>query len=174
MQLEPNSSVSGSPLVATPLALVSLYTDGACSGNPGPGGWGVVAYRSDGKQHELGGGELATTNNRMEMQAILAALAFWRGLGCGDRITLYSDSQYAIKGATEWIRGWKRKGWKTASGTPVLNRDLWEEIDRLNGPDVTWRYVRGHAGNVGNERCDAIARAFAAGKSPKLEQFDFF
>jgi ribonuclease HI len=147
-----------------------IYTDGACSGNPGPGGWGVVVHFTNGQQHELGSYEASTTNNRMEMQAAIAALEFWHQHGQGEAFTLLSDSQYVIKGITEWVRGWQRRGWKTASGQPVLNRDLWERLDALNSPAVQWQYVRGHSGDPGNERCDMIARGFATGRSPKLDR----
>lgn len=147
-----------------------IYTDGACSGNPGPGGWGVLVRFSNSSCHELGGGTSNTTNNRMEMQAAIEALQFWHQYGQGESITLLTDSQYVIKGITEWVRNWRRKGWKTASGQPVLNRDLWERLDALNNPAVRWEYVRGHSGEAGNERCDEIARVFAAGRSPKLDQ----
>lgn len=149
----------------------SIYTDGACSGNPGPGGWGVVVYYEPQGVQELGGRDPQTTNNRMEMQAAIAALQFLKDSGQQEPITLYTDSEYVQKGITQWISGWKRKGWKTSTGKPVLNQDLWEQLDRLNSPQVQWRYVRGHAGNVGNERCDEIARAFTAGKQPDLKQF---
>ncbi|MBM0742392.1 ribonuclease HI [Phormidium sp. CLA17] len=147
----------------------SIYTDGACSGNPGPGGWGVVVYFSDGSRHELGGADRQTTNNRMEMQAAIAALKFLADHHT-DTIELYTDSEYVRKGITDWIKGWKKKGWKTSTGKDVVNKDLWQELDLLNSKQVQWRYVRAHAGNEGNERCDAIARAFSLGKNPKLAQ----
>jgi ribonuclease HI len=148
----------------------SLYTDGACSGNPGPGGWGVVVYFLDGSIYELGGAEAETTNNRMELQAAIAALKLLTVFGQTETVTLYTDSEYVKKGITQWVKGWKNKGWKTTQGKPVLNQDLWETLDQLNGGIVKWEYVRGHAGDVGNERCDAIARAFAIGKTPSLQQ----
>jgi ribonuclease HI len=147
-----------------------IYTDGACSGNPGPGGWGVVAYLSDRTRHELGGGEKQTTNNRMELQAAIAALQFFQKSGQTDAIELYTDSEYVKNGITKWVSGWKTKGWKTAAGKPVLNQDLWEELDRLNSRQVQWRYVRGHSGDEGNERCDVIARAYSLGRIPSLAQ----
>jgi ribonuclease HI len=152
------------------LQIESIYTDGACSGNPGVGGWGVVVYFSDRSVWELGGREPQTTNNRMEMQAAIAALKFLQESGQTQPIALYTDSEYLKKGITEWVRGWKRKNWKTAAGKPVLNQDLWELLDTLNTPNVSWKYVRGHAGNEGNERCDAIARSFARGQLPNLKQ----
>jgi ribonuclease HI len=148
----------------------SIYTDGACSGNPGPGGWGVVVYFKDGSRQELGGAERQTTNNRMEMQAAIAALKFLTHSDHPDAIELYTDSEYVRKGITEWIKGWKKKGWKTSTGKDVVNKDLWQELDLLNSNQVQWRYVRAHAGNEGNERCDAIARAFSLGKKPTLAQ----
>jgi ribonuclease HI len=156
--------------MTTPRTIQSIYTDGACTGNPGPGGWGVVVYFSDGSAHELGGKAAQTTNNRMEMQAAIAALRFWSESGQKEPITLYTDSEYLINGVTKWVKGWKKKGWKTAQGKAVLNQELWETLDQLNTPLVKWQYVRGHAGNIGNERCDAIARAFANGKALDLQQ----
>ncbi|HEY9859094.1 MAG TPA: ribonuclease HI [Candidatus Obscuribacterales bacterium] len=148
----------------------SIYTDGACSGNPGPGGWGVVVYFTDGSRQELGGGAAATTNNRMEMQAAIAALEFLATTKQTEPIGLYTDSEYVKNGVTKWVAGWKKKGWKTAQGKAVLNQDLWQTLDELNSKQVEWRYVRGHAGDVGNERCDAIARSFALGKPIALKQ----
>lgn len=153
-----------------PPTIQSIYTDGACTGNPGPGGWGVVVYFANGSVHELGGSSAQTTNNRMEMQAAIAALEFLADSDQQEFITLYTDSQYLINGITKWVKGWKKKSWKTAEGKPVLNQELWETLDRLNNKQIKWQYVRGHAGNVGNERTDAIARAFASGKTPYLQQ----
>ena len=154
----------------SPRTIECIYTDGACTGNPGPGGWAVVVYFTDGSIYELGGDEAKTTNNRMEMQAAIAALKLLAAAKQSTPVTLYTDSEYTIKGVTQWIKGWKKKGWKTAQGKDVLNKDLWETLDALNIQMVTWQHVRGHAGNVGNERCDAIARAFANGRSPSLKQ----
>lgn len=148
----------------------SFYTDGACSGNPGPGGWGVVVYFADGSVYEMGGAQAQTTNNRMELQAAIAALKVLAASGQSEPVTIYTDSEYVKKGITQWVKGWKKKDWKTSQGKSVLNQDLWETLDELNSPQVNWQYVRGHAGNVGNERCDAIARAFALGKTPTLQQ----
>lgn len=153
-----------------PRKIENIYTDGACTGNPGPGGWGVVVYFTDGSIHELGGDAAQTTNNRMEMQAAIAALKFLATTNQTEPLTLYTDSQYLINGVTKWVKGWKKKGWKTAQGKAVLNQELWETLDQLNTRLVTWQYVRGHAGNVGNERCDVIATTFAKGKSPSLQQ----
>ncbi|OKH36061.1 ribonuclease HI [[Phormidium ambiguum] IAM M-71] len=148
----------------------SIYTDGACSGNPGPGGWGVVIYFADGSVSEMGGAEAQTTNNRMELQAAIAALEFLSKTGQQEPIILYTDSEYVKKGITQWVKGWKNKGWKTAQGKAVLNQDLWETLDRLNTTKINWEYVRGHAGNVGNERCDEIARNFSLSRPQTLKQ----
>ncbi len=156
----------------SPRTIQSIYTDGACTGNPGPGGWGVVVYFTDGSIYELGGDETATTNNRMEMQAAIAALKLFSTAKQPEPVTLYTDSEYLIKGVTQWVKGWKKKGWKTREGKAVLNQDLWEILDELNTQYIKWQHVRGHAGNVGNERCDVIARAFANGKSPSLKQLN--
>lgn len=147
-----------------------LYTDGACSGNPGPGGWGVVVYFQDGSIYEMGGAEAQTTNNRMELQAAIAALRLLAASGQTEPVTLYTDSEYVKKGITEWVKGWKKKAWKTVQGKAVLNQDLWEALDALNSHQIHWQYVKGHSGDVGNDRCDAIARAFAIGKTPSLQQ----
>ena len=135
---------------------VEIYTDGACKGNPGPGGWGVL-LRSGTTQKELYGGEPSTTNNRMELMAVIQAL---EALKRPCAVTLYLDSQYVLKGITEWLPGWKAKGWKTASKQPVKNAELWRRLDDLllqGGHVVDWRWVRGHAGDPGNERADALA-----------------
>ncbi|MEE4174906.1 MAG: ribonuclease HI [Xanthomonadales bacterium] len=137
------------------MSRVELYTDGACSGNPGPGGWGALLLYGD-HRRELCGGEPETTNNRMELQAVIEGV---RALKRAVPITIYTDSTYVMKGITEWISGWKRNGWKTAAKKPVKNEDLWRELDAvLEGHDVQWRWVRGHAGNAGNERADELAR----------------
>jgi ribonuclease HI len=151
----------------------SIYTDGACSGNPGPGGWGTVIYFEDGSVQELGGGEKETTNNRMEMQAAIAGLKYLADSGQSEPIILYTDSEYVKNGITKWIQGWKKKGWKTSTGKPVLNQELWESLDQLNSKQVEWRYVRGHSGDVGNERCDTIARAFSLGRMPELKTLNY-
>lgn len=135
---------------------VVIYTDGACKGNPGPGGWGVY-LRSDGHEKELWGGERETTNNRMELTAVIEALA---ALKRPCRVSLYLDSEYVRKGITEWIHGWKRKGWTTAAKQPVKNADLWQRLDSLvHGGihQIEWHWVKGHAGDPGNERADALA-----------------
>jgi ribonuclease HI len=139
------------------LAKVVIYTDGACKGNPGPGGWGVLLRSSDGAEKEMFGGELGTTNNRMEMMAVIEALG---ALKRPCHVTLYIDSQYVLKGITEWLSGWKAKGWKTASKQAVKNVDLWQRLDALvsqAGHRIDWRWVKGHAGDPGNERADSLA-----------------
>lgn len=136
---------------------VTIYTDGACKGNPGPGGWGVLLRSSDGTEKELFGGERETTNNRMEMMAVIQALG---ALKRPCAVTLHLDSQYVLKGITEWLAGWKAKGWKTAAKQPVKNVDLWQQLDQLvanQGHRIDWRWVKGHAGDPGNERADALA-----------------
>ncbi|MGR3271975.1 ribonuclease HI [Thalassococcus profundi] len=147
------------------------YTDGACSGNPGPGGWGVLMRAMDGdrvvKERELCGGEAGTTNNRMELLAAIHAL---ETLSRPTRITIVTDSAYVKNGVTGWIHGWKRNGWKTASKKPVKNVELWQRLDEAQRThDVTWQWVKGHAGHPENERADELARTgmapFKPGKS---------
>ena len=134
---------------------VEIYTDGACLGNPGPGGWGAV-LRHGAFEKELAGGEPETTNNRMELLAAIRALEALRE-PC--RVVLHTDSQYVQKGISEWIGGWQRRGWKTADGKPVKNDDLWRELLAAQKPHtVDWRWVRGHSGHVENERVDQLAR----------------
>jgi len=135
---------------------VVIYTDGACKGNPGPGGWGAL-LAGGGTEKEIFGGEMGTTNNRMEMTAVIEALA---ALKKPCNVTLYLDSQYVLKGITEWIHGWKARGWRTADKAPVKNVDLWQRLDALlvsSGHTIDWRWVRGHNGDSGNERADALA-----------------
>ena len=135
-------------------ARVRIYTDGACKGNPGPGGWGAL-LQLDGSEKELFGGASDTTNNRMELTAVIRAL---EALKRPCEIDLYTDSQYVQKGISEWIASWKRRGWKTADKKPVKNVDLWLALDRLAaGHDVRWHWVRGHAGHPENERADQLA-----------------
>ena len=134
---------------------VVIYTDGACSGNPGPGGWGAVLTFGD-REKEICGGEPDTTNNRMEMMAAIQALEL---LVKPCKVELHTDSQYLRNGVTQWIHGWKKRGWKTADNKPVKNEDLWKRLDsaRLRH-EVDWRWVKGHAGHVMNERADGLAR----------------
>ena len=133
---------------------VVIHTDGACKGNPGPGGWGALLV-SGAHEKELFGGEAHTTNNRMEMTAVIEALGALKG-PC--RVVLYTDSSYVQKGITEWISGWKARGWRTADKKPVKNEDLWRLLDTAAARHrVKWRWVKGHAGDPGNERADALA-----------------
>ena len=135
-------------------ASVQLYTDGACSGNPGPGGWGAI-LRFKGVEKELLGGEPQTTNNRMEMMAVIQGL---RALTRPCDVDVYTDSEYVKKGMTEWLSGWKQRQWRTADKKPVKNADLWQMLDSVAAPhQIEWIWVRGHAGNAGNERADALA-----------------
>ncbi len=135
--------------------LVEIWTDGACSGNPGPGGWGAV-LKSGKHEKELHGGEAQTTNNRMEMMAAIKALAALRQ---PSQVRLHTDSTYLKDGLTKWIHGWKRNGWKTAAKKPVRNQDLWQALDTACARhDIEWVWVKGHAGDPGNERADALAR----------------
>jgi len=138
-----------------PKPTVEAFTDGACSGNPGPGGWGVV-LRYGGREKELAGGEAATTNQRMELIAAIEAL---RALKRPCRVRVHSDSKYVVQGMTEWIHHWKRNGWRNTNKKPVANAELWRELDRLAAKhEVEWKWVKGHAGHAGNERADELAR----------------
>lgn len=133
---------------------VTAYTDGACRGNPGPGGWGAILRYGD-NVRELRGGELRTTNNRMELMAAIEALG---ALKEPCRVELYTDSRYVRDGITRWLPGWRRRGWRTSAKKPVKNRDLWMRLDGLDRThEVDWRWVKGHAGHPGNERADALA-----------------
>ena len=135
---------------------IDIYTDGACKGNPGPGGWGALLTSTQSRK-ELYGGEAGTTNNRMEMQAVIEALS---ALKRPCKVLLHVDSQYVLKGMTEWLPGWKARGWKTAAKEPVKNVDLWQRLDALvqtGGHQIEWRWVRGHNGDAGNERADQLA-----------------
>ena len=133
---------------------IEIYTDGACKGNPGTGGWGAYMIAGS-NEKELCGGEKETTNNRMELMAVIQALA---ALKRPCQIIIHTDSQYVLKGITEWIKGWKAKGWKTAAKAPVKNVDLWQALDAAQAThQIEWRWVRGHTGNPGNERADQLA-----------------
>ncbi len=133
---------------------VEIYADGACKGNPGPGGWGAL-LRAGGRERELHGGEAATTNNRMELTAVIRALEALEGRPL---VRLYTDSQYVQKGITEWIHAWKRRGWRTADNKPVKNVDLWMRLDEVaHAHRIEWHWVKGHAGHPENERADALA-----------------
>lgn len=142
--------MSGGPII------VEIYTDGACSGNPGPGGWGAILRYGE-NEKELSGGAAETTNNRMELSAAIEAL---RALKRPSRVRIYTDSTYVKDGITKWIVNWKRNGWRTAAKKPVKNVDLWQDLyDALKDHDVEWHWVKGHAGHPENERADALARS---------------
>lgn len=139
--------------------VVAIWTDGACKGNPGPGGWGVL-LRGGGRERELFGGEPATTNNRMELTAVVRAL---RALRRPCSVDLHTDSEYVRQGITRWIHAWRARGWLTADRKPVKNRELWQALEEACRPhEIRWHWVRGHAGDPGNERADALANRGAA------------
>ncbi len=134
--------------------VVDVYTDGACKGNPGPGGWGALLRIGD-HEKELFGGETDTTNNRMELTAVIEAL---RVLKRACKVRVHTDSQYVQKGISEWLANWRRRGWRTSDGKPVKNQDLWQALDELaGGHEIEWHWVKGHAGHPENERADALA-----------------
>ena len=142
--------------------IIEIFTDGACSGNPGPGGWGAV-LRWRGTEKELSGGEPSTTNNRMELMAAIAAL---EALKRPSKITLHTDSTYVMDGITKWIHGWKRNGWKTAAKKPVKNAELWQRLDEARKRhEIDWKWVKGHAGHPENERADKLARDAVPGRN---------
>jgi ribonuclease HI len=150
---------------------VIIYTDGACRGNPGPGGWGVLMIAGENRR-EISGAEILTTNNRMELTGAIEAL---RALKRPVRATLFTDSKYVCTGVEEWLPAWKSRAWRTADRKPVKNQDLWEALDAARAPhQVKWRWVRGHAGNEGNERVDVLANeaidALLALTSPSLQE----
>jgi ribonuclease HI len=141
-----------------------VYTDGACSGNPGPGGWGAVVVLELETVRELGGGEPSTTNNRMEMSGVIGALSLLNGMP--GKVTIFTDSTYVIRGITQWVWAWKRNAWKTSDGKEVSNQDLWQRMfdlvqARKSLGEIQWHYVRGHRGTPGNERCDEIAVGYS-------------
>lgn len=150
--------------------VIVAFTDGAAKGNPGPGGWGVVVLTPDSVVTELGGGAAHTTNNKMELSGAIAALEHVADVS--GRVALYTDSTYVIQGITQWVWGWRTRGWKTATGGDVLNRDLWEQLLDVSGrrgpKGVDWRWVRGHEGTPGNERVDEIAVAYSLQRPPAL------
>ena len=143
---------------------IRIYCDGACSGNPGPGGWGTIVATPDGRVKELGGGNPATTNNQMEITAAISGLEHLRATP--GEVWIFTDSTYLIQGITKWIWGWRQRNWQTADGKPVANRELWERLSSLiltrgKASPVKWNHVKGHAGHPANERVDAIAVAFS-------------
>ncbi|HKD22660.1 MAG TPA: ribonuclease HI [Rhizomicrobium sp.] len=138
------------------MTTIDIFTDGACSGNPGPGGWAAI-LRTDAHEKELSGGEKLTTNNRMELTAVIRGL---EALKRESTVVIHTDSRYVMDGVTQWLARWKRNGWKTSDKKPVKNEDLWRELDALCARhQIRWRWVRGHSGHVENERADALARA---------------
>ncbi len=145
---------------------IVIFTDGGAIGNPGPGGYGAIIFdKTAGTVLEIGGSEKNTTNNRMEMKAIIEALK----ISPDGLITIYSDSKYSITGITQWIFGWQQNNWQTKNKTPVLNKDLWQELLAVTSPkEIEWKHVEGHVGIPGNERVDVIANSFARGNSPEL------
>ncbi|PLX44043.1 MAG: ribonuclease HI [Deltaproteobacteria bacterium] len=146
-----------------------VFTDGGCIGNPGPGGWAAIVLRGE-YYEEFGGSEPETTNNRMEMRAALEGLGL---LAPGEAAVVITDSRYLIDGITKWIHGWKRKGWRKSDGAEVLNRDLWEALDKAaEGKPLEWRHIAGHSGHPENERCDKIANTFARGGEVELKKGD--
>ena len=148
----------------------SIYTDGSCLGNPGPGGWAIVIYLADGSVYEDGGYDPDTTNNKMELQAAIASLQFIKKHQNQQSVIIYTDSEYVKKGITQWLKGWKKNNWQNSKKEPVANQELWQILDQLNSNLIQWQYVKAHAGNPGNERADQIARSFASGKKPILTQ----
>lgn len=146
---------------------ITIHTDGSSRGNPGPGGWGAILESGD-RVVEIGGREDHTTNNRMELTGAIKALEFAPQLS-NDNCLIFTDSEYVMKGMTEWIEGWQKRGWKTAAKKPVLNQDLWQELLAASaGKDIEWKYVAGHSGHALNDRCDVIATSFADGVDPNL------
>ena len=143
--------------------MIDIFTDGACSGNPGPGGWGAI-LRSGAHEKEISGGEKQTTNNRMEMMAAIRAL---QSLKKPSAVTIHTDSRYLMDGATQWMKKWKANGWKTADKKPVKNEDLWRTLEEAAAPhEVKWRWVKGHSDHVENARADALARGAIGGSPP--------
>jgi ribonuclease HI len=134
--------------------IVEIYTDGACRGNPGPGGWGA-SLRCNGKQKDLYGGEAETTNNRMELMAVIKSL---ESLSRSCEVKIFTDSKYVLEGMTKWLENWKKRGWKTSAKKPVKNAELWQRLDTaVQTHDVTWQWVKGHSGDDGNEHADMLA-----------------
>ena len=150
---------------------IFIWTDGASRGNPGPGGWGAVIVSPEKEVIELGDGKEHTTNNRMELTGAISAISFVskNNFTTGEKILIHTDSSYVINGITKWVHGWRKNNWLTSQKEEVLNRDLWEKLFSLTaGKKIEWRYVAGHSGTPGNERCDEIAAAFADGNNPSL------
>ncbi|NUN64801.1 ribonuclease HI [Pseudanabaena biceps] len=157
-----DSNTPSTAINSTSIQIISIHTDGACSKNPGPGGWGVVIHFSDGSTKELGGGIRETTNNQMELQGAISALEFLSTHKQSAPVDLYTDSKYVLDGITKWIKGWKKNGWKTKDNKPVKNQEFWQQLDPLNSSNIRWHWVEGHSGDPDNERCDAIARSYTS------------
>tara|TARA_Y100001968_G_scaffold92777_1_gene83406 strand:+ start:415 stop:912 length:498 start_codon:yes stop_codon:yes gene_type:complete len=151
---------------------IAAATDGACSGNPGPGGWGALIRFQDGSEVEFGGYEPETTNNRMELKAALVVLEELKRIKYHPSLTIKTDSKYLIDGLERWMQNWKKKGWKTSSGKPVQNQDLWKALDQPDLPKIQLQYVKGHSGEKDNERVDTIAVAFSKGRKIHLKNFN--
>ncbi len=149
--------------------VIAAATDGACSGNPGPGGWGALIRFEDGCIEEFGGFEAQTTNNRMELQAALSTLKKLKNLKRHPNLSIRTDSKYLIDGFEKWIKGWKKKGWKTSAGKQVLNQDLWKQLDNARLENVRLEYVKGHSGDNDNDRVDEIAVSFSKKIAIKLQ-----
>ena len=162
IKVNPSSVINSAATDLSSSKIISIHTDGACSKNPGPGGWGVVIHFSDGSTKELGGGMRETTNNQMELQGAIAALEFLATHKQSAPVDLYTDSKYVLDGITKWIKGWKKNGWKTKDNKPVKNQEFWQQLDPLNTSNIRWHWVEGHSGDPDNERCDAIARSYTA------------
>ncbi len=152
--------------------VIAAATDGACSGNPGPGGWGALLRFEDGTVEELGAHVEATTNNRMELQAAISLLDHLKQYNLHPDLKIRTDSKYLIDGFEKWVRGWKKNGWRTSAGKPVLNQDLWQALDELRLPHVSFAYVKGHSGDPDNERVDQIAVSFSKGFFQALKSID--
>ena len=164
-----NTNNAMNPLAAKSDTTVA-YTDGACKGNPGAGGWGAHLIFSDGRTQDLYGGDSQTTNNRMELMGAIQALKYSPH---EQNLEIWTDSSYVKKGITEWIESWKKRGWKTASKKPVANQDLWQQLDELCQPrDVDWHWVKGHAGHAGNEKADELANLGVTSSSEGLSTID--
>lgn len=152
-----------------------MYSDGACSGNPGRGGWGTILGLPNNQVVELGGGRAATTNNQMELQGLIEGLYYLNDISF-DQIIYYTDSSYVLNGVTKWLKGWSFRGWKNSEGKEVANKEFWQSLERqladMSDKKIKWNYVRGHAGIAGNERCDEIAVCFSTGKYVDLYQGD--
>ena len=162
---------SNTEITLSPNQVISAATDGACSGNPGPGGWGCLIRFANGSVKEFGGYEPKTTNNRMELKAVLEVFKHLKTFAYEDGLTIRTDSKYVINGLNSWLKSWKRNGWRTASGKPVLNQDLWRSLDNERLANVELEHDKGHSGDPDNERVDQIAVGYSKGTSLKFTLF---